>query len=121
MRFVNLRPTLADVTALPPPLSIDHLPGAELIAEGLEHARNGQVTTLACLVSIALPRLHRAGLVAPGAIEPVAEPELVLYRLLRQEGGDAFSRYQAFLRRLTSFEHALDRRTSQRRLSVTPH
>ena len=101
------------MTAVPPPLSIDHLPGAELIAQGLEHARDGQVTTLACLVSIAFPRLHRAGLVAPGQFEPVVEPELVLYRLLRQEGGDAFSRYQALLRRLIRFEHALDHRASR--------
>jgi hypothetical protein len=44
----------------------------------------------------------------------VAEPELQLYRLLRREGGDAYSRYNALLRELISFEQALDRRTSRR-------
>ncbi|MBI4625128.1 MAG: hypothetical protein HY736_18155 [Verrucomicrobia bacterium] len=39
----------------------------------------------------------------------IAEPEAVLYRLLRKESGDAFSRYNAILRRLVRFEHALDR------------
>jgi hypothetical protein len=31
-----------------------------------------------------------------------------LYRLLHQQGGDAYSRYNALLRELISFEHALD-------------
>lgn len=100
--------------ALPPLLSIGNLPGAELITTGLEHARRGQVTPLACLISMALPRLHRVRLVAPGEIEPIAEPELVLYRLLGQAGGDPFGRYQSLLRRLVSFEHALDRRFAHR-------
>ena len=101
----------ADPTTLPPPFSIDQLPGAELICEGLEHARQGQITPQACLVSIALPRLHRARLVAPGEIAPIAEPELVLYRLLGRDDGDTFGHYQSLLRRLVRFEHALDRRT----------
>jgi hypothetical protein len=36
------------------------------------------------------------------------EPERQLYRLLRQEGADAYSRYNSLLRELVSFENALD-------------
>jgi len=38
---------------------------------------------------------------------------LQLYRLLRQQGGDAYSRYNALLRELVSFESALDHRCRQ--------
>ena len=38
------------------------------------------------------------------------EPELQLYELLKREGGDAYSRYNALVRELVSFENALDRR-----------
>ena len=41
------------------------------------------------------------------------EPERQLYRLLRQEGGDAYSRYIALIRELVSFEEALDRRQTK--------
>ena len=42
------------------------------------------------------------------------EPERQLYRLLREEGGDAYSRYNALIRELVSFEQALDRRQSRK-------
>lgn len=101
------------------PVSIEGLPGADLISEGLAQARAGRESTLSCLVSIALPRLYRAGLLAPGEIEPLTDPELCLYRLLRREPGDAFSRYQALLHRLARFEHALEHRTSHPRKGET--
>jgi hypothetical protein len=43
-----------------------------------------------------------------------ADAELELYRMLCQAGGDAYSRYNALLRRLVSFEQALDRRCRHR-------
>jgi hypothetical protein len=39
-----------------------------------------------------------------------SEAELKLYGLLKQEGGDPYSRYNALLRELVSFENALDQR-----------
>lgn len=42
----------------------------------------------------------------PGEVEP----ERMLYQLLRDEGGDAYSRYNALLRELSSFLNGLDRR-----------
>ncbi|MCX6930149.1 MAG: hypothetical protein NT154_44095 [Verrucomicrobia bacterium] len=48
----------------------------------------------------------------------MTEPERQLYRLLRQEGGDAYSRYNALIRELVSFEQALDRRCRHRHQPV---
>ena len=39
-----------------------------------------------------------------------SKPELELYDLLKLEPGDAYSRYNAMVRELVSFENALDRR-----------
>jgi hypothetical protein len=44
------------------------------------------------------------------------EPEIRLYRLLRGQGGDAYSKYNTLLRELASFESALDHR--QRRVAT---
>jgi hypothetical protein len=92
---------------------ISGLPGEPLVRQGLADLRSGKPTAPAWLVSIARARLGQAGLLFPAT--PVApEPELQLYRLLRREGGDAYSRYNSLLRELISFEQALDRRTSRR-------
>jgi hypothetical protein len=42
-----------------------------------------------------------------------SEPELQLYGLLQLERGDAYSRYNALVRELVSFENALDRRRTK--------
>ena len=55
--------------------------------------------------------LARLGVLDPDITRGPAEPELQLYRLLRQAGGDAYSTYNALLRELVSFEQALDRRS----------
>jgi hypothetical protein len=85
------------------------LPGEALVREGLADLESGRRTIAALLVSVARTRLSRAGLLGR-AVAPREEPELELYRLLRHEGGDAYSRYNALIRELTSFEQALDRR-----------
>jgi hypothetical protein len=86
------------------------LPGAELLTEALDPSRATAVTISSCLLSMARTRLERAGLVVPEGGGRVAEPELTLYRLLRSEGGDAFSRYNGLIRRLVSFERAWEKR-----------
>ena len=89
------------------------LPGEPLIRKGLDDQAAGQPTLEACLVAIARPRLERAGLVPPGGPSQCIEPERELYRLLQQQGGDAYARYNALLRELASFEAALDARLSR--------
>ena len=92
------------------------LPGEDLVRQGLSDLQSGRSTVPACLVAMARPRLERAGLVRRIITDPVPEPELELYRLLRGQGGDAYSRYNALVRELVSFEQALDRR--QRKASA---
>lgn len=87
------------------------LPGEELLREGLADVRAGRSTVAACLVAIGQIRLRRAALIDT---ELSGDAELQLYRLLRLSGGDAYSRYNALLRQLISFEQALDRRMHAR-------
>ncbi|MGH7950737.1 MAG: hypothetical protein ACREFE_02285 [Limisphaerales bacterium] len=86
------------------------LPGESLVRQGLADVRSGRRTAPAYLVSIARTRLRRAGLFRDDDALASQEPELQLYRLLRGEGDDAYSRYNALLRELISFEQALDHR-----------
>ena len=88
---------------------ISGLPGEHLIRQGLSDLQSGSPTVPAYLVSIARTRFRNAGLLEPSA-PSLPDPELHLYRLMRSEGGDAYSRYNSSLRELTSFEQALDRR-----------
>jgi hypothetical protein len=89
------------------------LPGETLVRQGLADLQSGRRTVPACLVGIARARLRHAGLTGGTDVLPPQEPELQLYRLLRREGGDAYSRYNSLLRELVSFEQALDRRRSR--------
>jgi hypothetical protein len=82
------------------------LPGADLVTAGLDDLRRGDATVEALLVSIGATRLRAVGLEVP---EPLPEPELSLYELLRREhGDDAHGRYNALVRRLVSFERAAE-------------
>ncbi len=86
------------------------LPGEELIQRGLADIEEGKDTIASCLVRIASTRLSRAGLKIASEPDLPVDSELKLYRLLCQEGGDAYSRYNSMLRELVSFENALDRK-----------
>ncbi|MDD5200161.1 MAG: hypothetical protein PHC88_10210 [Terrimicrobiaceae bacterium] len=93
--------------------NFDNLPGAEWVGPGLADAAHGRNTPAACLIWLAAPRLQRAGLIDESFPAPISEPERALYALLQTETGDAFSKYNALLRRLVSFEHALSDRSSR--------
>jgi len=83
---------------------LQSLPGADLVARGIEDLLAGRETADALLVSIGAPRLRSIGIDPPCAI---AEPEHKLYLLLAREKGDAaHSAYNALVRRLVSFERA---------------
>jgi len=89
---------------------ISGLPGESLVRKGLADLHSGERTVPAYLVDIARSRFEAAGLLSSTDKSLSQEPELELYRLLRLEGGDAYSRYNALLRELISFEQALDHR-----------
>ncbi len=82
------------------------LPGADLVAKGLEDLRQGRETIEALLVAIGRPRLLRLGFEVPVRFK---EPELQLYERLAAEHPDsAHSRYNALVRRLVSFERSAE-------------
>ncbi len=96
---------------------IADLPGADLVAGGLVDAAAGRITPNACLVSIASPRLREAELLG-GTHTTIPEAELKLYDLLCEQSADAYSAYNSLLRRLVSFERALDHRLTANRKSA---
>jgi hypothetical protein len=89
----------------PMDLESGHLPGADLIAEGIADLDAGIESNAALLVAIGAPRLSSMGLVIAGSVEG---PEHRLYERLALEDADsAHARYNALIRRLVSFERAL--------------
>ncbi len=100
---------------------IDDLPGADFVQRGLDALRalaQGEretITPEALLVAIGARRLRAAGLEVPHAPGCPQQPELALYEAIAEAHADAHSRYNALIRRLVSFERALEAR--HRRLS----
>ena len=87
------------------------LPGADRIERGLAELAAGIDGIDALLVAIAAPRLARAGIEVPARAREIVDAELRLYALLGKEGVvDPYSRYNALLRELVSFERALEQR-----------
>lgn len=89
---------------------LKYLPGAETILKGLRDIRNDRRTIESTLVSIASRRLVKAGLMN-NTHDGEEWAELTLYSLLQSEPGDAYSRYNALLRELVSFNRAFDQRS----------
>ncbi|MCK9587857.1 MAG: hypothetical protein WC076_08720 [Terrimicrobiaceae bacterium] len=87
------------------------LPGEALIRKGLSDRHDTRLSVESCLVEIAAPRLVRAGILQQKM--PLMDAERTLYRLLSQSAGNSYSRYNALLRELSSFEHALDHRMAR--------
>ncbi len=94
-------------------MRIDHLPGAELVADGIADLRSGRDTTSAALVRMAAPRLRDIGLEIP-ATQSEQPGGHRLYDLLSSaDPAGAYSRYNALVGRMVSFaqaaEHARER------------
>lgn len=88
------------------PASAARFPGGELIEMGMDDLAQGRESIGALLVSIGAPRLRRLGLAVR---HPFPSPEHRLYAVLAAENPDAaHSRYNALVRRLVSFERALE-------------
>ena len=88
--------------------NISDYPGGDVIAKGIEDYAKGKRSIPACLVAIAASSLRHIGLpISESPAHIIEEPEHQLYELLRLESGDAYSQYNAFLRLLTSFIHAV--------------
>lgn len=90
--------------------SLEHFagaPGADLVEAGLHDLEAGRETVAALLVSMARTRLGSVGLEVPPS--PVERPSHRLYDLLAAEDATtAHSRYNALVRRLSSFARAAE-------------
>lgn len=93
----------------------ERLPGAELVSAGLDGLRRGNPTPEALLVLVGAQRLRWAGVDVPDAPRKWADlladgPEIALYgAVTAAHGRNAHSQYNALVRRLVSFEQALER------------
>ena len=92
---------------------LNGLPGSDQIRQGLADLAAGRRSIPACLARIGRPRLARAGLIAPSNTRDQGA-ELELYSMLADHGPNAHGRFNALIRELVSFEHALDHQLSQR-------
>ena len=83
------------------------LPGEDLIEAGVQDLLAGRETIASLLVAIGSPRLRRLGLDLPSVLPQ--DPEHRLYNLLAGDDQDsAHSRYNAFIRKLVSYERAAE-------------
>ena len=93
-----------------------NLPGAELVAAGVAALRRGEWTVEALLVAVGARRLRAAGLDLPTLPALRDSPELALYAAIgRAHPRDAHARYNGLVRRLVSFERALERDARRRK------
>jgi hypothetical protein len=87
----------------------EHLPGGEILDQGLQDLVAGVRSVPALLVMIAAPRLARRGIQIPRESSLSTLPEHELYDLLvAEQGPEAYRFYRSLLRRLVSLENALD-------------
>jgi hypothetical protein len=88
-------------------MELTAFPGGDLVQEGLADLARGIESIPALLVSIGAYRLRRIGLPVPEGAFP--SPENRLYEKLAETDSDsAHSRYNALVRRLVSFENAVE-------------
>ena len=71
-----------------PTISIESLPGEDLIRKGMIDLDRDQVTVESLLVSIAWSRLAASGLAITRRLALEEDAELVLYDLLRESHGE---------------------------------
>jgi hypothetical protein len=92
--------------------TLDKLPGAELVRQGIRDRLAQRNTIESFLVEIARPRLERHGLIphAPHRLDA----EISLYQILAKTSSNPHGRYNSLLRELVSFEHALDHRMAKK-------
>ncbi len=92
----------------------DDLPGADVVRAGIEDLERGDLTIEALLVAVGAPRLRAAGLAVPEASEWPGTPEHALYDAIGRSGvADSHARYNSLIRRLVSFERALERQNAR--------
>lgn len=83
------------------------LPANDLVSTGILDLQNGRETIAALLVAVGAPKLRKLGMKLPTTLP--SNPEHRLYDLLSLDGIDsAHSRYNALIRKLVSFQRAME-------------
>jgi hypothetical protein len=82
-------------------------PGLDLVSQGVEDLGEGRYSIPALLVLIGAPRLRTLGVSVP-RVDIVAPEHQLYHRLWEQDPDSAHSRYNALVRRLVSFERAME-------------
>jgi hypothetical protein len=86
---------------------MDSLPGEDLVSTGVLDLQSERETIPALLVAIGAPKLRKLGLSLPATLP--LNPEHRLYDLLSVDEPDtAHSRYNALIRKLVSFQRAME-------------
>lgn len=88
-------------------IRLQSLPGGEWVQRGLDDLAKGEESEAALLVVIGAPRLRRLGFDITDTGSEPAEHRLYA-RLASSNADSAHSRYNALIRRLVSFERALE-------------
>lgn len=91
-----------------PGMKLDHLPGGDLIRQGLDDLAQGHESEASLLVLIGAPRLRRLGIEVPVVETPGITEHRLYERLARLDPDGAHSRYNALIRTLVSFERAAE-------------
>ncbi|MEO8425797.1 MAG: hypothetical protein ABI651_01665 [Verrucomicrobiota bacterium] len=97
----------------------EHLPGGEILEQGLRDLEAGVRSVSALLVMTAAPRLARRGIQIPKNLSFSPLPEHELYDVLvAEQGPEAYRFYRSLLRRLVSLENALDIRSESQGTAI---
>ena len=79
------------------------------MTKGIDDLKCGESTVEAMLVAVGAPRLRSIGLDIPKTPASPESPELALYAaVVEREASNAHSAYNALIRRLVSFERAME-------------
>ena len=89
---------------------LTNLPGGAVVLKGLQDLACENLTTEACLASIASANLVKADILDEEIRVGEIDSEIALYRSFSHLGNSAYSAYNSALRELTSFERALSHR-----------
>jgi hypothetical protein len=92
----------------------DHLPGGEILRNGLRDLQSGIRSVDALLVLVAAPRLTRLWNKIPDTSPSSELPAHALFhRLVAEHGAEAYRHYRSLLHRLVSLENALECQAAQ--------
>ncbi len=90
------------------------LPGGDIVRRGIDELKRGETSVCGLLVLSASTRLTSLGISVPVQDQTSIPAHIQLYRLLEaSNSANPYSRYNALMRSLYSFMHALEHRINR--------